>query len=563
MKNKILFLLLLLFGTSHIFAQEWMYSLEQYTSDTVVRSYVESYELNDGSIALSGALFYRSGVGDFYTTHPHVALLSENGTLLAQKDFFRPGYWGSTEPYLLQDEDDNLFALMSYSPDHDSTYFNYFLNLEDPPTDAIIGLYKLDKNLDPIEIYEHSFVIDTFENNTNQFWNLMPQEHSGNIYIYSAFVDEDNIVGVYSKTSTYCPSDPRDHDSVFFFRMDFQGNFLDKVGYESFKSGISYHMLYRRHHMVKSETGYHYFVQSNCGLIGYGAGAAMQGTVLYLDEHFNILNYKQFKHYNIIPNNQSSNTFYNIAVSRSHRNTTYLATSARSKDDPGHDEDCRLYEYDDSFNTTNTIPILNYVERATPTWDTPAPSKAVEVAEDGTVYFAYTLNDGYMNNLDSWIMIERLTPDLETIDALYYDLGGENDGNHSSVTSITTTNDGGVLMAFSSRVLGNSSYSLNAVAKFPAQAFDNIDEAHDNGLKLAVAYPNPGGNTLNIRTGLENAYVEVYDALGRMMHSQAISEEVTAINARGWPSGVYVWKVFTGVPTSSTTLAETGKWVKE
>jgi hypothetical protein len=48
-----------------------------------------------------------------------------------------------------------------------------------------------------------------------------------------------------------------------------------------------------------------------------------------------------------------------------------------------------------------------------------------------------------------------------------------------------------------------------------------------------------------------------------MMHSQAISEEVTAINAQGWPSGVYVWKVFTGVPTSSTTLAETGKWVKE
>lgn len=93
--------------------------------------------------------------------------------------------------------------------------------------------------------------------------------------------------------------------------------------------------------------------------------------------------------------------------------------------------------------------------------------------------------------------------------------------------------------------------------------YEQIDEAHDNGLKLAVAYPNPGGNTLNIRTGLENAYVEVYDALGRMVHSQAVSEEVTAINAQDWPSGVYVWKVFTGVPTGSTTLAETGKWVKE
>lgn len=557
MKQSVLITLALVLGAK-AFSQEWMFSVELDPSDTVRHSYLESYELNDGRIALSGALFYRSGVGDFYTSHPHVALLSENGTLLAQKDFFRPGYWGSTEPYLLQDEDDNLFALMSYSPDHDSTYFNYFLNLEEPPTDAIIGLYKLDKDLNPIEIYEHSFTIDTFENNTNQFWNWMPQEHSGNIFIYSAFIDEGNIVGVYSKTSTYCPTNPRDHDSIFFFRMDFQGNFLDKVGYESFKSGISYHMLYRRHHMVKSETGYNYFVQSNGGLIGYGAGSAKQGTVFYLDEHFNILDYKQFKHYNTIANNQSSNTFYNIAVSRSHRNTTYLATSARSKYDPGHDEDCRLYEYDDSFNTTNIIPILNYVERATPTWDTPAPSKAVEVAEDGTVYFAYTLNDGYMNNLDSWIMIERLTPDLETIDALYYDLGGENDGNHSNVTSITTTNDGGVLMVFSSHVIGNSSHGLVAVAKFPAQAFDNIDEAHNNDLKVAIAYPNPGMNTLNICTSLRNAQVEVYDALGRLIFRQEITEQETAINAQAWPSGVYVWKVY-----SNGKEAESGKWVKE
>lgn len=87
--------------------------------------------------------------------------------------------------------------------------------------------------------------------------------------------------------------------------------------------------------------------------------------------------------------------------------------------------------------------------------------------------------------------------------------------------------------------------------------YEQIDEAHNNS-KLAVAYPNPGGNTLNIRTCLQNAYVEVYNASGRMVHSQAVSEEITAINAQAWPSGTYVWKVF-----SSGKEAESGKWVKE
>ena len=88
---------------------------------------------------------------------------------------------------------------------------------------------------------------------------------------------------------------------------------------------------------------------------------------------------------------------------------------------------------------------------------------------------------------------------------------------------------------------------------------------------MAVAYPNPGKDVLNIRTGLKDAWVEVYDMNGRMVHRQDITENVTGIDATDWSEGVYVWKVYvsdggpsTGSGTaSSTTLAETGKWVKE
>jgi hypothetical protein len=197
----------------------------------------------------------------------------------------------------------------------------------------------------------------------------------------------------------------------------------------------------------------------------------------------------------------------------------------------------------------------------------PAMLKGMDVADDNTVFFAYTLNVGFMNDLDSWMMIERLDANFDTISTVYYDLGGYNN-IHSEAYGITSLRDGGLLLTFSSKNLNNSDQHWTTVTKFPAEAFVGIEEAHDNGLKTAIAYPNPGGNTLNIRTGLRDAWVEVYDLNGRLVHRQDITENVTRIDAGEWAEGVYVWKVYTGVSTlrqaqGSTTLAETGKWIKE
>ena len=71
-------------------------------------------------------------------------------------------------------------------------------------------------------------------------------------------------------------------------------------------------------------------------------------------------------------------------------------------------------------------------------------------------------------------------------------------------------------------------------------------------------YPNPGRNTLNIRTALQNAHIEVYDINGRLIHSQVLTENVTPIDATDWPLGVYVWKVI-----SNGKEAESGKWIKQ
>ena len=75
---------------------------------------------------------------------------------------------------------------------------------------------------------------------------------------------------------------------------------------------------------------------------------------------------------------------------------------------------------------------------------------------------------------------------------------------------------------------------------------------------IISVYPNPSGNTLNIRTVLQNAHLEVYDLNGRLIHSQRITENVTTVDTGNWAEGVYVWKVI-----SNGKLAETGKWMKK
>lgn len=102
-------------------------------------------------------------------------------------------------------------------------------------------------------------------------------------------------------------------------------------------------------------------------------------------------------------------------------------------------------------------------------------------------------------------------------------------------------------------------YTRNGyVYKVTMSDFLNVEEAHANGFATAMAYPNPGNNRLNIRTALPNSRVEVYDINGKLLHTQQITDIVTSISSEKWPSGIYIWKVFSG-----NKEAECGKWVKE
>ncbi len=125
--------------------------------------------------------------------------------------------------------------------------------------------------------------------------------------------------------------------------------------------------------------------------------------------------------------------------------------------------------------------------------------------------------------------------------------------------------DGGCLV-YATRRNTVTGYQDYCIYKITPEDFVSVEEAHLHGLAVATAYPNPGGSTLNIRTTMPNARVEVYDMKGRLIHSQALTENVTEIDAGDWAEGVYVWKVYTldgGPSTGSGNLVETGKWIKQ
>jgi hypothetical protein len=555
-KLSVFFALAMLFGAK-VFGQEWEYTIPFQSSDAEMTRQYCAYEMSDGRIIVSASFLYNIGsyaVGyPFYPPHNALVALSANGEELAQNNYLKPGYWGSSyNPYVFENESGELFMLTTYSPDHVSGYFNYFLNYDNPPTDAILGLYKLDDNLEIIESHEYSFPVDTILGQ----YVYDPCESSGSLHLHSAILDGDCMVGVYTKNVSYDRDSIHGYDSIFFFRMNFDGELLANVGYEIPYSGWSWQMIFWREQLVPTDFGYIYYNnRSNVppAPTQIDKNRIVGGSVVYMDKDFNLLRIRHFKHPNTTNNPWP---FDDVSIMRSKHNTTYFATRSNRHYEQTED-DCYLYEFDDDIEgAQEVVPVLHDIHRGVPDFDFVAECRAVDVAEDGSVYFCYSLNVGFSLSNDSWVVIEKFDEDMNPISEVYF--GTRDDMIWYCAESITLTRDGGVLMTTHMKELTNQSHRGSVVVKFPAEAFLGIEEAHENGLKVAVAYPNPGKDVLNIRTGLRNARVEVYDINGRIIHSQALTENVTAIDAGDWAEGVYVWKVMV-----DGKMVETGEWVKE
>ena len=537
-------------GVNNIMSQDWE-TIYECNLDVSQCYYYDAIELSNGNILVASNYRPRNNKEDgmpgshYPSEQPLLSLFLSDGTELFRNeyDYFKPGLCQYTSPYLFE-RNGEMYFLTSYTPDHDVNSKNYFKNYDNPPVEAIIGLYKLDETLNVVESYEHSYPIDTFERRDEDWYHYL-NDYCGHIYIYSAFEDDGHIVGSYIKNESRRDKEYHHKDSVFFFKMDFDGNFILRKGYEiETPCGYAKNSCHRQQ-MIKNENGYVIYYR--------GCSPDHQGTVEYYDNEFNYVDTRYLimpEDYWPIPIKQLSQH----KVIRSNHNTTYVATAHNNVQDNGLD-DIRLYEFDDDLNnSTEVLPVLNHIERRSPDHDRLPLSSSIDMAKNGNIYFAYTLNCGFFDDQDSWIVIERLNSNFDTISTFFYD----DIGIYNRASCITTTEDDGLLLvSYSKDLISHETWS--AVSKFPASAFVNIEEAHAHNLHLAVAYPNPGGDVLNIRTGLRNATLQVYDMQGRIIHQQIITDEVTSIDASKWNSGTYIWKL---TVNNEQLTVEEGKWVK-
>ena len=537
-------------------SQEWEFQMDTQIDYPYHRKFNDAIELQDGSIVVNTPITLNIP-SHASVPHPGLVKISADGTELARNNYFRPAYCSISYNQILENENGELFALMTYSPDHEKMSDNYFQNFDNPPTNAILGLYKLDDELNIVESYEHYIPIDTTEYfGSLPDWDNMPNEISGRLYLFTSFIDNaGNIVGSFFKCPPFYSPYQTENDSMFFFKMNFEGEIIQMKGIECL-TGHGDYWRHRGHSMV--ETDLHYILYQVLEHNDYNFSFIPSGEAWYFDKDLNFVDKKAIRQPGYA-NSVTASLEY-VSVVRSKHNTVYLASVARSVENPNSHryDDNRLYEIEDNLdNSTDLLPIVQYITRGVSYSKDHQPlNNGIVLKEDNTLIYLQNWNLGDRINYDSWVVIEHLDENFETISEMYYTSG--EDGNFIEVNSIVSTKDEDLLLVGYGNSL-NGDKSWNFVTKFPASAFVSIEEAHAHNLKVAVAYPNPGGDVLNIRTGLRNATLHVYDMQGRKIHQQEITDEVTSIDASKWNSGTYIWKL---TINNEQLTVEEGKWVK-
>ena len=518
-------------------AQEWEYTEEWHDKESP--RFKESKTLRNGKIAVT----YTNEMpnSSLKSFQPGLLLLSPDGEELARNGFPKPAFWGH-HPFVLSDEDGNNYMLAAYSPDHDSTSANFFMNFDNPPDYSILGLYKLDEQLSIVESHEFQIPVDTVDSPYYGGDLGFHNDYCGSIFVFSAFLDEGSVVGGYIKKPSFDYYHPHGNDSVFFFRIGLDGTLLNHVGYEidphgeSGGGGLNWAIVLRGHNILKVWDSYVCFLNIYY-LTDYGKEKGTEnneypGHAYFIDGNFNIVDMKHYHQRNGL----GINEFVNASYIGSGHNTVYLSSDF-ARHWPNGGTGCSLYEYKLVDDKVEALPIMRYIERNQSSFDDVADYKGVDIASDNSIYFAYTFNDGREG-----LTIEHLTPDFDTISTLNYRIDIE-DAVYNRIQSIEVTEDNGLLVTFVSIGTAPDGQWWYTVAKFPAEAFVGVKEGYDKVEEVNVVYPNPAQDELHLHYSpdVTPTQIELYDLQGRLVKTQRSSLE--SLNLQGLAAGTYTMRV--------------------
>ncbi|MBK7287135.1 MAG: T9SS type A sorting domain-containing protein [Flavobacteriales bacterium] len=173
--------------------------------------------------------------------------------------------------------------------------------------------------------------------------------------------------------------------------------------------------------------------------------------------------------------------------------------------------------------------------------DIPAVIRAMDLAGDGSLYFAQMNNwngNAYIYSpFPSQVEITHLDTSLNVLGRYVFD--GTLDSIFYVPYNVLSTPDGGVLVLGMKRELSIPGAPAKAwIAKLGPDNFTAIREDHDLVLKL---YPNPGteGFNLNLKERVEQGRIQLHDMQGRLLLDRALDGINVYVPTPNLATGLY------------------------
>ena len=554
---------MLLYGSMMFSQNEFEYIYEGGESNpTKVIYFSDVFEMDNGDFIVYGRK----------TPYNYFGRFSNSGVLLAETliNDSIPGYYNyyglSRCEHIIKDEDGGFYFFTNKNPILDTNDINFQGYFE-----AKIVMKKLDENLEVVYSKEMTIPLDT----TGIWDESISLKSYPEIEIGTVLDEGDGFVICYEKYTGHQQFviDPHAHgaDSTFIIKTDYDLN-IQKSG--SFAHDYCNKLIHRNHLLYDEEDDeYLYYVSGGWRDPLY----YLNGFYLYrFDSDFNFIEEHYMANtdgtgFHTIDYRDSESVTSGITFKRTSSNTTIMMAGANCAHFiNGNPPTNETYSVAICLEMDDEAKMLDSITFARDDFDYPINANyttvpnygSIDWVDENRIFIGATPNLYFSTMLSDYqyFVIRMINKDLNVLDELYYDLG---ETSALWTTILKATEDGGCMIAGHYMDFVNDPFTYyNFIKKFPPEAFDNIEEAHAHNLKLAVAYPNPGGDVMNIRTGLRNATLSVYDMQGRKVHEQEITDEVTSIDASKWENGTYVWKLGIRNEELGMKCVESGKWVK-
>lgn len=539
--KKLLLSLLMFVSCNMMFSQnEFEYVAGCAYSDII--DYYDILEMDNGDFVVFGNK----------SSHDYLGRFSESGELLSEvlRYNYLPGYdsYNFEGDHILKDKNGGFYIFKTYNPILDVNHVNY-----QGCVDSKIIMEKLDDSFEYVYHKEIQVSIDT----TNHLLAGYPPR----INIGTILDEGDGFVICYEKYvghngySTHFYG----YDSTFFLKTDYNLNILKYGSLEHDECNFLRH----RNHLLYDEEDKEYLYYAS----GNWSDGFRRGLYLYrFDSDFNFIDDHLLARTEGLSNpaiycrDRAGVVTSGITFKRTSSNTTIMMSGADYHYIPyGHYTVAACVLMDDEAKMLDSVMFAK-VESASG-YSTSVPSMcSLDWKDENKIFIGatpYAYHAPQLHNSNQYFVIRMIDKNLNTIGEVYYDLGVT---TALLTSTLKATNDGGCIIAgyFKDFSKTYKTYN-NFIKKFPPEAFVGIEEPHSHGLKLAVAYPNPGGDVLNIRTALRNATLCVYDMQGRKIHEQEITDDITSVDASKWSSGTYIWKL---TVNNEQLTVEEGKWIK-